>query len=450
MSFRWSTLVCVALAAISGQLTFAANQPNIVMLLADDLGYGDLGCMGHPYARTPALDRLAKEGTLFKQFYVSGATCCPSRTGLMTGRFPASFQKYPASYGFSGAITITDLLKKAGYATGHFGKWHIGDEQKPGTFGIDSLKILGGNRKDTRGRDAEITDSAISFLKSHKDKPFYLNVWFHTPHNPVRPPSSYVNQFNSLEFDRTDFKNPDQQKHFDTYQKLGGNLKEGMKSYLGDVLQLDTQVDRILKSLDELGLRENTLVVFTSDNGPANCSNADDDYKAKKERLHENMLGSAGQLRERKHSLHDGGIKVPFMIRWPGQVPVGKLNETSVIAGVDWLPTIAFLCGIKTDGNLLDGENVAAIWLGKQGDRKKDLFWKASRPQSPVAMRRDGWKLYLPYRGVAELYDLRSDPSERKNVAAQNPQVWRLLTSFAEQWNSKLPKSYVKADANDD
>src|SRR5579884_3850791 len=140
---RLVVLVAAFLLTASGPpCAWAAEKPNIVFLLADDLGYGDLGCTGHPYAKTPAIDRLAKEGTLFHNFYVAGPTCCPSRTGLMTSRFPARYQKYPASFGFSGAVTVSEVLKGNGYRTGHFGKWHMGTEQKAGTFGLDTIQII--------------------------------------------------------------------------------------------------------------------------------------------------------------------------------------------------------------------------------------------------------------------------------------------------------------------
>src|SRR5262249_49206862 len=144
------------------------SRPNIVFILADDLGYADLKCYGHPYARTPNLDRLATEGTRFEQFYMTGGTCCPSRTGLMTGKFPATFREYPAGSGFGDRVTVTELLKRRGYTTGHFGKWHIGPKETPGTYGIDSIHVNAGatarGRGDDRGRDASIFDDAIRFI----------------------------------------------------------------------------------------------------------------------------------------------------------------------------------------------------------------------------------------------------------------------------------------------
>src|SRR4051812_43578393 len=184
-----------------------APKPNIVFILADDSGYADFGCYGHPYARTPNIDRLAAEGTRFLQFYSTGVTCCPARTGLMTSRWPASYATYPANGGFSGRITITELLHQNGYATGHFGKWHIGPDEKPGTYGID---VTGANdepvekqARDTEGRDASVFDAAIRFIEQHKTAPFYVNVWAHTSHYPVNPPQRHVDRFKDLVVDES-------------------------------------------------------------------------------------------------------------------------------------------------------------------------------------------------------------------------------------------------------
>jgi N-acetylgalactosamine-6-sulfatase len=440
------TLTCLAALALAAPA--AAEKPNVVFLLADDLGFGDLGCTGHPYAKTPAIDRLAKEGTLFRRFYVAGATCCPSRAGFMTGRFPATFQKYPAAFGYSGAPTVTELLKKHGYRTGHFGKWHMGPEQKPGTYGLDVVQVSGGNRKDPRGRDGVLADNAIAFLKANRDRPFYINVWGHTPHSPVKPPKSFVDRFRGVTLDPADFKNPDQVKHFELYKKLGGDPAEGMRHYLGELSQMDANAGRILKAIDDLGLREKTIVVFSSDNGPARCSGPDDDEKAaKRERLKENMLGSAGPFRARKHSLYDGGVHLPLIVRWPGQVPAGRVDEKSVVAGVDWLPTLCAIAGVPIDAGKFAGEDVSAAWLGKERPRAKPLFWKASAPRSTPVMLRGDWKLHQPSRGSAELYDLAKDPGERDNLAGRRPELAKELGAALRHWNATLPTSYEKGDA---
>src|SRR4051812_32403459 len=178
----------VAAVALGAAPAVAAEgtKPNIVFLLADDLGYADLKCYGHPYAHTPNLDQLASEGTRFTQFCMTGITCCPSRTGLMTGKFPATFREYPAGAGFGKRVTVTELLKQRGYATGHFGKWHIGTNETPGTYGIDAIDVTEGasarRHRDGRGRDAGIFDDAIAFIEKHKQGPFYVNVWGHISH----------------------------------------------------------------------------------------------------------------------------------------------------------------------------------------------------------------------------------------------------------------------------
>jgi N-acetylgalactosamine-6-sulfatase len=315
-----------------------AQRPNIVFLLADDLGYGDLGCYGHPYARTPNIDRLAAEGTKFMQFYVTGVTCCPSRTGFMTGKFPATFATYPADGGFGGRVTVTKLLKRAGYATGHFGKWHIGPETKPGTYGIDRINVAGGSKRDGRGRDAPIYDDAIAFIEAHKDRPFYVNVWGHVTHHPVNPPAAYVERFRGLAVRETDFPPPMRAK-FATAKARGGDLDATMRSYLANVASLDDAVGRLLKRLDALGLRENTIVVFSSDHGspaipteerpqdrprrrkrPEQAGGTDGDHFA----LSLNLMGSNGHLRGGKHGMYEGGVRVPFIVRWPGRVPAAS------------------------------------------------------------------------------------------------------------------------------
>ena len=192
-SVIWLGLVCVC-------SLLANDKPNVIFIFADDLGYGDLGCYGHPYAQTPALDQLAKEGTRYTQAYVTGVTCCPSRTGAMTGRHPARFAKYMADHGFGDSVTITELLKSNGYRTGHFGKWHIGPDAKPGTYGIDVINNNGAAEKDdksARGRDAHLMDGASAFLKqtTRKKQPFYLNVWGHITHFPVKPLPTYAGRF---------------------------------------------------------------------------------------------------------------------------------------------------------------------------------------------------------------------------------------------------------------
>jgi N-acetylgalactosamine-6-sulfatase len=460
MSWIPSALFMAALAAGAPPGTAPASRPNIVFILADDFGYADLKCYGHPYARTPNLDRLATEGTRFTQFYMTGVTCCPSRTGLMTGKFPATFREYPAGFGFGKRITVTELLKQRGYAAGHFGKWHMGPTETPGTYGIDAINVTagGGARRqgDERGRDAMIFDDAIKFIEKNKQGPFYVNVWGHISHFPITPPQSFVERYKDLTVNEADFSAPMRQK-FAAVRNFGGDVSASMRRYLADVESMDEAVGRLLKALDELGLRENTIVVFSSDQGPAPVEppakvNALAPA-ARRQRIEQqaNMLGYAGEARGGKHGMYEGGVRVPFIIRWPGHVAANRVNTSSVIGGIDWLPTLCSIAGAAIDATALDGEDVSAVWLGQDRARTRPLFWKTNTVRSDIAIRDGNWKLFYPVRnrGETELYDLSADRAESSNVAAQHPDVVKRLTAKAEAWKATLPRDYVKTADKD-
>ncbi len=421
-----------------------ARLPNIVFIFADDLGYADVGCYGHPYAVTPAIDRLAEEGTRFTQFYVTGVTCNPSRTGLMTGLFPARFPKYAADFGFGDRITVTDLLKQRGYRTGHFGKWHMGPDstETAGTYSLDTIEVIGGSHDDPEGRDAELFKAADRFIRKHAYEPFYVNIWGHSTHFPVHVAPELAEEFKGLKVDRKDFS-PTMQKKFDECLQIGAELDAAMQQYLADVYSFDLNVDRILKTIDELGLREDTLVVVSSDHGPAPVL-----LGAKKtfRQYSENMLGYAGEFQGGKHNQYEGGVRVPFIIRWPGQVQAGRVDSDSVLSFIDWLPTLCAIAGVEELPDQLDGEDVSDVWLGKSRNRSEPLFWKTSSSSSSPAIREGKWKLHLNTRRgqEIELYDLLLDPSESQNVAGQNPEVVALLSAKVKAWVAELPKSYEK------
>lgn len=423
----------------------AADQgpPNIVFMFADDLGYGDLSCYGHPYAKTPVLDQLAKEGTRFTQFYVTGVTCNPSRTGLMTGQFPARFSKYAADFGFGDRVTITELLKKRGYKTGHFGKWHIGPNDSDGVYGIDTVKTIGKSRDKSAGRDDDLYSAAIEFIRENKDGPFYVNVWGHATHFPVNTPAELANQFDNVTVDRNDFS-PTMQHKFDECLKIGGDLDESMRQYLGDIHQIDLNVGRVLQALDDLGLKDNTIVVFSSDHGPAPVILG----KKSARMFSNNMLGYAGPFRGGKHEQYEGGTRVPFIIRWPDKVKAGRVDTTNVCSFVDWLPTLCALAGIEEPPSDLDGENITDAWLGANRQRTNPLFWKVSSTGSAPAIRDGKWKLHLNRKRdkEVELYDLSVDPGESKNVAAENPKVVTRLSKQLRAWVAELPTQYAKAN----
>ncbi|MEO0446714.1 MAG: sulfatase-like hydrolase/transferase, partial [Verrucomicrobiota bacterium] len=383
MKYLLPLLLLVLFASLFGRASAEERPPNIVFLFADDLGWGDLGCYGHPYARTPAIDRLASEGTRFTQFYVTGVTCCPSRTGFMTGWHTARFAKYPADHGFGDRTTVTELLKKRGYRTGHFGKWHIGPDARSGIYGIDEYQAGGQTKGTPRGRDAGLFDAAIDFIRRHADQPFYVNVWGHATHYPVNVHPDLEAEFENVTVDRDDFS-PSMQPKFDECEKIGGHLDQAMRQYLGDVWAIDRNVERLLAVIDEEGLRSNTLVVFSSDHGPAPVLLGRG--KVSKEFSH-NMLGYAGELRGGKHDQYEGGVRAPFIIRWPGRVKAGYTDSTHVISGMDWMPTLCRLAGITDLPEPLDGEDVSDIWLGESREREKPLFWKTSSPGRSASMR---------------------------------------------------------------
>ena len=420
------------------------KQPNVVFLFADDLGYGDLSCYGHPYARTPTLDKLASEGTRFTRFYVSGVTCCPSRTGFMTGLHAARFPQYPAGFGFGGRTTVTQLLKEKGYRIGHVGKWHIGPDVGR-DYGVDEYGPEGSSKGDPRGRDAAIFDAAVEFIGKNRDRPFYLNVWGHITHYAVNAPDDQVDEFRHVTVDRDDFSETMQHK-FDECERIGGNIDSGMREYLAEVNALDSHVKRVLDAIDSAGLRDNTIVVFSSDHGPAPVLSAGGKKGAKE--YSANMLGYAGALRGGKHEQYEGGVRVPFIIRWPGHVRPGRVDSRSVLSGLDWLPTLCSVAGIDEVPDGLDGEDVSSAWFGSDRIRETPLFWRTSTSGAGPSVLEGNWKLHLgtKRKPKVELYDLSADPAESHNVADQHPEVTARLRRKADAWVSELPNEYQKIE----
>ena len=426
-------------------LARAQKAPNIVFFFCDDLGYADLGCYGHPYAKTPTLDKLAGEGTRFEQHYVTGVTCNPSRTGLMGGLFPARYQKYCADFGLGDRVAITQLLKERGYATGHFGKWHMGPDEMAasGTYGLDVVETIGNSEGPTAGRDDDLTTAAIGFMKEHAGKkPFYVNIWGHSTHFPVTVPPALAAEFMEIKVKRSDFSITMQDK-FDECIQIGGDLDDSMRQYLGDVWSIDRNVERVLKTIDELGIRDDTLFVFSSDHGPAPVILGGKGHRE----YSNNMLGYAGVFSGGKHQQLEGGTRVPFIIRWPGHVPAGRVDSENVTSFIDWMPTLASIAGVEELPEPLDGEDVSDIWFGASRPRAKPLFWRVSSEKASPAIRDGKWKMHLNRRGAnakAELFDLSSDPSESRNVAADHPDVVKKLKAKLDVWTTELPQSYEK------
>ena len=419
----------------------AESPPNFVFMFADDLGYRDLACYGHPYAKTPTLDKLASEGTQFTQAYAAGQTCSPSRTGVMTGLGWPQFPRSPARFGFGDRVTITELLNKAGYATGHFGKWHIGPikERAAGVYGVDEYDRCGPidihRLVPPEGRDAPIYEKAVEFIKKNKDRPFYVNVWGFSTHYPVVSHPNHLAEFKDAKINPADFSEHMRARFRDCIE-VGGDLNVSMRHYLANVYALDRNVASLLKAIDDLGLRDNTVVVFSSDQGPAvvrlNDGRYGKEYKYKEG--DENMLGDTGPFRGTKHTVLEGGLRIPFIIRWPGKVKAGRVDDSNVIGGVDWLPSICKLAGVEAPADIA-GEDVSDMWLGAQRARRKPLFW---RGHEGLTIRDGKWRYYRGRQGD-ELYDLSNDPGEARNLAQQHPEVAASLRTKALAWEKALP-----------
>jgi N-acetylgalactosamine-6-sulfatase len=292
-----------------------------------------------------------------------------------------------------------------------------------------------------------------------------MNVWDHIPHFPVDPPKAYVEKFKDITVNKQDFQNsPTMLEKFELVERAGGDLSEHMRKYLAELLSMNDCIARLLAKVDELGLRENTIVVFSSDQGAAPVRVAPEfggaagknakETKGAKAELRQNMLGFGGELRGGKHNMYEGGVRVPFIIRWPGHVEAGRVDEKSIISGIDWLPTLCHIAGVKLPDTDFDGEDMSDAWLGKTHERTKPLFWKTSNTRSEIAILDGTWKLITPGggrrgSGDMELFDLATDAAERKNLAKEHPDIVAKLSAKIDAWNATLPKDYLKSQDKD-
>lgn len=447
VSTTQAVVLLVPLFAPPAAAAVAADRPNIVFILADDLGWGDLGCYGNTFIQTPNLDRLAKQGTLFTQFYVNGSVCSPTRCAFMTGHFPArhALHGHLATHEQNKArgmpnwldpkvTTLPGLLKSAGYATAHFGKWHLGSGEgapEPRAYGFDDYRTVNGAGANWKEEQTDpyfraksttlIVDEAVRFIRANRDKPFYVNLWTLVPHAPLHPTEEQLKQYERLRVQAAPYRSARQ-------------------VFYASVTDLDTQVGRLLKQLDELKLADNTIVLFSSDNGPEDIFINNAGHSG---------VGSAGPFRGRKRSLYEGGVRVPFLVRWPGKTPAGRVVDTAVVSAVDFLPTLCRLAAVPLPSDLqLDGEDRSAVVRGETQARTKPLHWEWRfriaghvLNHSPMLSMRDGkWKLLLnPDRGRVELYDIPADPSELNNLAGGHPEVVQELAAKALAWRKTLP-----------
>lgn len=444
---------CALLADAVTEEIDQRERPNIILILTDDLGYGDLGVTGHPYAKTPNIDRMADQGIRFTEAYMSGAWCAPARAALMSGRYPA--REFNLNRELSTEQpSLTSILKESGYTTAHFGKWHLGSRDRtaptPSQYGIDTAFITNGNgptwspidRRDPHWREkttAAYVDMTIDFAKENQKKPFFINLWLYPTHSYIFPTEEMLAIYSDLQVDIADFENP-LQREFLEFVAQHGDIQDAIRAYCADVTEMDTEIGRLMKALKELSLDENTLVIFTSDNGPAPivADNLPDRYEEMPTLL--NNTGSAGPFRDRKISLHDGGIRVPMIVRWPGKVPAGVVNEDTIISGVDYLPTLIKLAGVNTEHIDLDidGVNMASAFMGQSVERGKPHFWNDRPGWSAV---RDGeWKAHLR-RGQFRLFNIVSDPSESHDLSKELPEVAARYRTKLEAFEATLPQS---------
>lgn len=460
LALLWLSLVALVQAA-------APVRPNVLFLLIDDMGYADLSCYGNTAVKTANIDRLAQEGIRFTQYYVASPICSPSRTAAMTGQFPARWKMNSflanrqmnerrgiAQWLDPQAPSLARELQRAGYATGHFGKWHMGGQRDVGDapliteYGYDATltqfeglgdRILSLNDafdgqpakkyslgSDTLGRGnitwldrskvtAAFATRALDFIKAAEQsgKPFYVNLWPDDVHSPFFPPKVL----------RGD----------GTKRTLYHAVVQAMDDQLGQLF------DYVRASPT---LRDNTIIIVASDNGP------------------EPGAGSAGVFRGNKGALYEGGVREPFIVWAPGLMAAaarGTTNETSVLSAVDLLPSVLKLAGVTARESVeavatSDGEDMSAQWLGrstgKMAARTKPLFWvrPPDRPGLPrdrlpdFAMREGPWKFLMRADGSApQLYDLAQDPGETNNVAARESARAERMKAAVQAWRATLP-----------
>jgi arylsulfatase A len=397
----------------------AAPKPNVVVLLCDDLGYGDLGCFGHPRIKTPHLDQLARDGLRLTACYAGAPVCSPSRAALFTGRDPNRYGVRDWIALDSGVylprteVTVAQLLKRAGYTTCLAGKWHLnskfnGTEPTPGDFGFDHWFATQNNARHQDPtnfvRDGKragplkghattlVVDEALRFIAAAGEQPFAVFVTFHAPHEIIAAPDEYTSLY-------ADVADPTK------------------RVYYGSVTLVDHEIGRLLKALDDHKLRDRTLVLFTSDNGP--------------ETLHRypnatHSHGSAGPLRGMKLSLYEGGIRIPGIVRWPGRVKPGT-ESAEPVGFVDLLPTLCAVAGTEPPKDWpLDGVSVLPLLEGKPLNRPRPLYWQYDKAEGgpwTLALRRGPWKLLADAkRERFALYNVVEDVGEKHDLAAAQPE----------------------------
>ena len=445
------------------------SPPNIILIMADDQGWGDVGYNGHEHLKTPNLDEMAQNGAVFSRFYSAGSVCSPTRASVMTGRHPNRMGICSANCGHvkDQEITLGEMVKEKGYRTGHFGKWHLGtltrdvlDANRGGknenvihyappwdhgfdvSFATESkvptwdpmvtppisaedvkASLIEGDSFGTsywtgpgqrvtenlKGDDSRIImDRVIPFIEESvsQKQPFLSVVWFHAPHLPVLTGEKFKN--------------------------LYSNLSEDQQHYYGVISALDKQVGRLRNKLKDLGVADNTLVFYTSDNGPEGLAPIG------------RTQGLTNGLKGRKRSLHEGGIRVPGIIEWPSKINPGTHVKVPCFTS-DYFPTIAHILGIdiKKYKRPYDGENLVPYWMGQTDKRTKPLAFQF---QKQFALIDNDYKLYGNIQEPLQLYNLKYDIGELTDLSIAKPEKLNVLQTLYQEWNLTVQNSKAGID----
>ena len=435
----FSLVLCVA--------SFANEKPNIIYILADDLGYADVGFHGQKYIKTPEIDKMRAEGISFTQHYSGSTVCAPSRSCLMTGQHTGTTRVRGNGPGhlLPEDVTVPMILKKAGYKTACIGKWGLGaygNEGAPDKKGFDHFfgyisqtrahhyyqdylwrngeKVMYPDNPKKRDHYAHdlFTEEAIGFIKDNKETPFFLYLAYTIPHVDLDVPEESIKPYYHLPE-----KGPYKGGHYRSCQKPRA-------TFAGMVSHLDKDVGRLLNLLRELKIDKNTVVMFSSDNGPTSAGGADPDF-----------FNGNGIYRGIKRDLYEGGVRVPFVVWWPGKI---KANSTSehISAFWDLMPTCAELAGVESSPNS-DGISFVSSLLGKNDQKKHShLYWEFYEKGGKQAIRKGKWKGVIVNRmgnpkAPLELYDLDKDPSEKNNLASKYPEVVTELMGLIKSSSTK-------------
>lgn len=419
----------------TGEVSVSPIRPNIVFIIADDLGWRDIGYQGSEI-KTPHLDRLADEGRILDQHYVM-PTCTPTRVGLMSGQYPSRYGVTGPDYGKifdDDTVTLAEALKRSGYRTHISGKWHMGSppEYTPMKYGFMSsygyfagqidpythlyktgIKTWHRNDAylDEPGHVTDlITQDAVRTIKADHDRPFFLYVAYSVPHYPLKEPEEWLSRYRDID-------------------------EPSRRWFAASVTHMDDGIGQIVKALDESGLREDTLVIFVSDNGGQKSWSSSTQYRGRYADLPHSVLGNNLPLRAWKGDCYEGGIRVPGFVHWPGQVTPGHV--TSPVHIVDWMPTLCHIAGADpTAAQPLDGRDIWQQVIGQsEAVSDRTLYWKTSRVS---AVRRGDWKLIVFHKDDrCELFNLAQDPYEENDLAAEEPGRVSMLKTLLQQIASK-------------